>query len=74
MFWKRLKRWKTMPDLARARRPLPRAMTVTAASGSSSSARQRSSVDLPEPDGPMITFTWPGSTSNVTPRSTSRSP
>src|SRR5438067_8007226 len=35
----------------------------------SSSERQRSSVDFPEPDGPMITFTCPGSTSNVTPRS-----
>jgi len=72
MFWKRLKRWKTMPISPGCGRRF--SSETSPRSGSSSSARHRSSVDLPEPDGPMITFTCPGSTSNVTPRSTSRSP
>ena len=72
MFWNRLKRWKTIPT-SPGRGGRPSSETVPA-SGGSSRQRQRSSVDFPEPDGPMITFTWPRSTSNVTPRSTSSSP
>ena len=72
MFWKRLKRWKTMPTSPGPGRPsLERHLAPV---GLLEPARHRSSVDLPEPEGPMITFTSPGSTSNVTPRSTSRSP
>ena len=71
MFWKRLKRWNTIPTSPGAGR-LPSSV-IEPLLGSSSTARQRSSVDLPEPDGPMITFTSPGPTSNVTPRRTCRS-
>ena len=35
---------------------------------------QRISVDLPEPDGPMMQITSPFMTSSETPFSTSRSP
>ena len=35
---------------------------------------QRSSVDLPEPEGPRMTTTSPRRTSRFTPRSTSKSP
>ena len=39
-----------------------------------SALMQRISVDLPEPDGPMMQMTSPFMTSSVTPFSTSRSP
>ena len=79
MFWNRLKPLEHHPDLGPvrassfSRSPLSRResrYTLPASTGSSS-ARHRSSVDFPEPDGPMITFTSPRPTSNVTPRSTS---
>ena len=45
-----------------------------AASMDSSSLMQRSSVDFPEPDGPMRTVTEPGGTMRSMPRSTCSSP
>ena len=58
MFWNRLKRWNTMPTSpGPGRRPSsatsPRLRLLE-------QARQRRSVDFPEPDGPMITFTCAG--------------
>jgi hypothetical protein len=79
MFWNRLKRWKTMPISDRCAassfsfNPLtcsPSRKTPPPSTGSSR-ARQRSRVDLPEPDGPMITFTSPRPTSSDARRTTS---
>ena len=42
--------------------------------GVSSRLTQRSSVDLPEPDGPITQTTWPSSTWKSMPLSTSLSP
>jgi len=79
MFWKRLNRWNTIPTSERcaassfSRTPLKRAPSsqTSPPSTGSSAARQRSNVDLPEPDGPMMTLTSPRPTSRVAPRSTS---
>jgi len=48
--------------------------STTPALGASSSAMQRSSVLLPEPEGPIRHVTWPWGTSRSMPRSTSASP
>ena len=47
---------------------------IRPASMDSNSLMQRSSVDLPEPDGPMRTVTEPGGTTRSMPRSTCSSP
>jgi hypothetical protein len=66
---KRLKDWKTMPMRWRRSLTGARGAVISSsptktrpASGRSSRFRQRSSVDLPEPDGPMTQTTWPDST------------
>ena len=49
-------------------------MRTTPRSGTSSAFSERSTVVLPEPDGPMSTVTEPGPTSRSTPRRTWLSP
>ena len=72
----RLKAWKTNP--IRSRRNAVSALSLRPASempstsmvpavGLSSAARQCISVDLPEPEGPMIAVNFPASRSTVTP-------
>src|SRR5664279_756994 len=72
----RLNAWKTNP--MRSRRILVSSLSpslVRSASpmytspdvASSSAARQCMSVDLPDPDGPMMAVNWPGRNSTVTP-------
>ena len=74
----RLKDWKTKPS--RSRRSLVSALSSRsrdllavdddrAAVGLSSPASRCMSVDLPEPDGPMIAVNWPAGNASVTPRS-----
>src|SRR5436190_18430417 len=57
-------------------RPWNSTVPSTRASGTVSCMRlrQRSSVDLPHPDGPMIAVTWPCVTPNVTSRTTRDAP
>src|SRR5215472_4296271 len=62
-----------------ARRPMPNCISrsptrIWPRSGSSSRLMQRRSVDLPEPDGPMIATTPPRTTSSETPFKTSTRP
>ena len=81
MLLNRLKPWNTMPIFSRRRftstcsaaRSAPWNQTCPA-SGVSSRLMQRKSVDLPEPEAPMIVTTWPGMTSRLMSRRTSRSP
>ncbi len=72
----RLNAWKTNPIRSRRsavsslslRRPSSVPPTSTAPDdGVSSAAMQCISVDLPEPDGPMIAVNWPASRSRLTP-------
>ena len=77
----RLNCWKTMPMRRRtASRSTSGSVTSTPSTktlplvGVSSRFTQRSSVDLPDPDGPMTHTTWPGSTVRSMPWSTSLSP
>ena len=77
----RLNDWNTMPMRRRSRfRSVRRSIrsvpsTVMAPlSGVSSRFRQRSSVDLPEPDGPMTNTISPAATSRSTPRRTCSGP
>ncbi len=66
---KRLKDWKTIPTSSRIER-ISTSLAVTSSSsmkilplvGSSSLLIERSNVDFPLPDGPMMTTTWPSST------------
>ena len=72
----RLKNWKTKPSLSRrsrvssaSSRPVissPSSVTVPEV-GRSSPARMCISVDLPEPDGPMIALKRPRSNPTLTP-------
>jgi hypothetical protein len=85
MWGKRLWAWKTMPLWAR-RRAVCRLLTcppkststspilMTPASGISRALSERSTVVLPEPDGPMSTVTLPAWTSKSIEWSTSWSP
>src|SRR5215218_4831626 len=82
MWGKRSNCWNTMPIRARKRaRSRPRGVERLSlksmrrsptcsvpADGSSSRLMQRKKVDLPQPDGPITTTTWPRSTSSETPR------
>ena len=71
----RLKAWNTKPSRSRRTavswrsfilaRSSP-AMNTLPAVGVSRPARQCSSVDLPEPDGPMIATNWPELTAKET--------
>ncbi len=68
----RLKLWNTMPTSARnaltsTPRPETRSpsMWISPPSIGSSALMQRSSVDLPQPDGPMRHTTWCSSTREV---------
>ena len=71
----RLKAWKTKPSRSRRRivrsrsesdaRSVPPTSTCPLVSVSRP-ARQCISVDLPDPDGPMIAVNWPGGRSSVT--------
>ena len=77
----RLKDWKTIPmRRRRASTGAPGAVSSSSPRktrprvGRSSMLRQRSSVDLPDPDGPMTQTTSPGATSRLTPLSTSLCP
>ena len=78
---KRLKLWKTMPTSARspasalpsAGSGLPSTSIVPLSIGSSRLI-VRHSVDLPDPDGPSTTTTWPASTSRLMSRSTCSAP
>src|SRR4051812_587413 len=77
----RLNDWNTMPIFCRTRfRSTPgRVMSVPSTTtepleGSSSRLQQRSSVDLPEPDGPMMNTSSPCATARSMPFSTSRVP
>src|SRR5215212_7503806 len=77
----RLNDWKTMPmrerTLSRSTSSSQMSMPSTRIVpdvGSSSRFTQRSSVDLPEPDGPITQTTWPASTWKSMPLSTSLSP
>ena len=74
---KRLKLWNTMPTSARsAASALPSAGRLSPSTSmvplsiGSSRLIVRHSVDLPEPDGPSTTTTWPASTSRLMSRST----
>src|SRR3954468_14428762 len=77
----RLNDWNTMPIFWRTRlmstsarvMSVPSTMT-TPLVGSSSRLQQRSSVDLPEPDGPMMKTSSPCATARSMPFSTSRVP
>src|SRR3954471_20319858 len=77
----RLNDWNTMPIFWRTRlmstsarvMSVPSTMT-TPLVGSSSRLQQRSSVDLPEPDGPMMKTSSPCATARSMPFSTSRAP
>ncbi len=81
MLLNRLKPWKTMPIFSRralmstcsAARSLPWNHTWPA-SGVSSRLMQRRSVDLPEPDAPIMVTTWPGITVRSMPRRTTLLP
>ena len=76
----RLKNWKMKPSLSRrslvrsaSSRPVistPSSCTVPEV-GRSSPARMCISVDLPEPDGPMMALKRPRSNSTLTPASAS---
>ena len=77
----RLKDWKTIPTSARSRAsPLPSAgnsfpsTLIVPESIVSSRLIVRHSVDLPDPDGPITTTTWPRFTLRSTSLSTCRSP
>ena len=81
MLLNRLKPWKTMPMLSRRRLTLTCSAARSSpwnhtcpASGVSSRLMQRSRVDLPEPEGPMMVTTSPGMTEKSTPRSTTLDP
>ena len=73
----RLKNWKTKPMCSRrsfvisvslsSPSRVPASVTYPAV-GRSSAARMCISVDLPEPDGPMIAVSFCGATSSDTPR------
>ena len=74
----RLKNWKTMPMCwrrSRARSSSPRPVTsspatmIVPSSASSSPATRLSSVDLPQPDGPIRATNSPVATVRSTPRS-----
>ena len=76
----RLKNWKMKPSLSRrslVRSPSSRSVISTPSSttepevGRSSPARMCISVDLPEPDGPMIALKRPRSKATLTPASAS---
>ena len=74
----RLKCWNTMPTFSRTRlmsvflsvMSTP-PMTISPPSASSSRFRQRRRVDLPLPEGPMMTTTSPSRTSRLMSLSTS---
>ena len=77
MLLKRLKPWNTMPMDSRRRLTLTCSAARSSpwnhtwpASGVSSRLMQRSRVDLPEPEAPMMVTTSPGMTSKSTPRRT----
>ena len=77
----RLNCWKTIPIRLRIWSRLTSGSVISTPSmkilpevGSSSRLMQRSSVDLPEPDGPITQTTWPSSTSKSMPLSTWASP
>src|SRR5262245_23061654 len=77
----RLKDWKTKPTRCRIRlRSTPGAQMSTPSTrteplvGSSRRLQQRSSVDLPEPDGPMTNTSSFGRTARSMPRNTSNEP
>ena len=64
----RLKAWKTKPSRSRRSRVRPASSSLESSSpssttepevGLSSPASRCMSVDLPEPDGPMIAVNWP---------------
>ena len=88
MWGKRSNCWNTMPMRARKRarsRPLgivwpaPKSMVRSPtrsvpAEGVSSRLMQRRKVDLPQPEGPITTTTWPRWTSSDTPRTASTVP
>ena len=74
----RLKAWKTNPSRSRRSRVSPRSSrlassapstTTEPAVGRSSPASSCMSVDLPEPEGPMMAANWPEVNVTVTPRS-----
>src|SRR5690606_36202445 len=78
---KRLNCWKTMPTSARnAARALPSAgnglpsMAISPELIGSRRLIARHRVDLPDPDGPSTTTTWPCGTSMLMSLSTCRSP
>src|SRR3954468_5091031 len=77
----RLNDWKTMPIFWRTRLMSTSARvmsvpstTTTPLVGSSSRLQQRSRVDLPDPDGPMMKTSSPCATARSMPFSTSRVP
>src|SRR3954447_142358 len=77
----RLNDWKTMPIFCRTRLMSTSCAVMSVPStttepleGSSSRLQQRSSVDLPEPDGPMMKTSSPCATARLMPFSTSRVP
>src|SRR6266508_1546642 len=74
----RLNCWKTKPTLSRRNRVRPKSdrpvtrvppMNTSPRVTESSPARQCISVDLPEPDGPMMAVNAPRASSTLTPRS-----
>src|SRR6185295_10166545 len=81
MWGKRLKLWKTMPTSRRRRftsTPGPEirssASLISPPWMVSSPLMQRSSVDFPQPDGPMRHTTWCSSTERLAPFSTASGP
>ena len=86
--WNRSNCWNTIPNCAlKFARALPvgvlrlseksiRDFPISSVPdvGSSSRFTQRSNVDLPQPDGPMIAMTWPVLTARDTPRTAWISP
>ena len=79
----RLKNWKIMPTCLRRNRAAPASDSMSTRSsptrtepevGRSIPAMRLSSVDLPDPDGPMMATASPGSIRTLTPSIAARGP